>query len=85
MKKWLKIVLIMIIILLLLGLIYIISLMNIFPIKYNKGGPNLTSFDCQNLGGEIVNAELRNKGCDSKNDLLGQVTDLKCNCVCCKK
>lgn len=80
-KKWWIIVIVVII--LLVGL-YLISQMNIFPLKVNKGGANLTSVECANMGGNVVNAELRNQGCNSQNDLLGQVIDMDCNCVCCK-
>lgn len=47
-------------------------------------GKNITTTQCTELGGEIINT-LEQKGCEPPSGYLGTVEGVRCPCICCKK
>jgi len=78
MKKWVKIVIALIVIILIILGIYYYSSLQIVNL-YGQS-PNITTTECIAKGGEI-----NSLGCKSESDFLGTITGVKCMCVCCLK
>ena len=66
-----------------LSKIIIILILILFLTACTKSNlPKLTSEECTSMNGVIINTLSEN--CPSE-DIIGEITDLKCPCVCCKK
>jgi hypothetical protein len=46
--------------------------------------PEITSDECVELGGEVIDT-LGDEGCCSEDNFLGTVIEMKCPCICCKR
>lgn len=79
MKK--EIVIILALILILIG-IYFLFLRN-SCVEYGTK-PEITTEECTDLGGEIINT-LDSGNCCSEKNFLGTVIEVECQCVCCKE
>ena len=76
--KWLIVVIIIMII------VFVIILFVTNKPKITNGELNITGHECASKGGTIINT-LGGDGCKSQDAYLGNVIEMDCPCVCCKK
>ena len=53
------------------------------PTRACSSNDIITSSECAQSGGEIINT-LTEEGCKSESEFLGEVSGLRCPCICCK-
>ena len=80
MKK--EIVIILVLILIAVG-VYFLFFKTFSCVEYGNS-PEITTEECIELGGEIINT-LDSGNCCSEKNFLGTVIGVECQCVCCKK
>jgi hypothetical protein len=83
-KILLKATIVALVILVLLVVVYFLRFIIAYRPSYEGSGPEMTAQECWDSGGKVLSARNEGSGCLTKKDFLGVVTDMLCQCACCR-